>query len=110
LGVRAVIAYDFERIHRTNLVALGVLPLALPAAAELGLNGDEVFDLRGVARALCPGGILELVIHRADGHVDAIALTARIETQAEAEWLRAGGLMPKMLRTATRDMPRASDS
>ena len=103
LGVRAVIAYEFERIHRTNLVALGVLPLSLPPAADLRLDGSEIFDLRGIAAALTPGGTVELTIHRVDGRTDNIALTARIETQVEAEWLRAGGLMPKVLHSATSD-------
>lgn len=100
LGVRAVIAHSFERIHRTNLVALGVLPLEFEYGAELALDGSETFDLKGLKQGLQPDGSVQLSVWRAERCVASLTLRCRIETEAEADWLRHGGLMPKVLSKA----------
>jgi aconitate hydratase len=98
LGVSAVLAEDFERIHRTNLVAMGVLPVILDREVRLGLDGSETFDLLGLPQALRPGGTIRLVIHT-PGQPDRIVDAAcRIDTQVEADWLKAGGVLPRMLQ------------
>jgi aconitate hydratase len=101
LGVRAVIAESFERIHRSNLVNMGVLPLEFKAgqnAASLKLTGTESFDLVGVAGDLRPGGDVR-VIARADGGgtVEFVA-TARIDTPEELVAFRHGGILPYVAR------------
>ncbi len=99
LGVRAVIANSFERIHRSNLVGLGVLPLQFPAgttAVTLGLRGDEEFDLLGLDDRAKPGQTATLVIRR--GHDEKrIPLTLRTDTEAELSYIRKGGLLPYVL-------------
>jgi aconitate hydratase len=100
LGVRAVIANSFERIHRSNLVGMGVLPCQLPAgvtAATLRLDGRERFDLVGLDANARPRQELTLVIHRADGGRENVALTLRLDTPAEVNYVRHGGIMPYML-------------
>jgi aconitate hydratase len=100
LGVRAVVARSFERIHRANLVGMGVLPLQLPdgvSAETLGLDGTETFDVVGLAK-LAPRGRAELVVHRKDGRVDRQPLAVRVDTPAELDYLRAGGILPFVLR------------
>ncbi|WP_202124963.1 aconitate hydratase AcnA [Actinomadura physcomitrii] len=103
LGVRAVLARSFERIHRTNLVAMGVLPLELPAGVELELDGDETLDLAGVRQASRPGGLATLTVLRNGRTVAEVPLRGRVETQAEAAWLSHGGLLPKILADACED-------
>jgi aconitate hydratase len=101
LGVRAVIANSFERIHRSNLIGLGVLPLQLPPGANpatLELDGSEQFDLLGLDDDATPGQFATLVIHRAGGATQCIALTLRIDTDAELHYVRAGGLLPYVLK------------
>ncbi|PZW48119.1 aconitate hydratase [Humitalea rosea] len=98
LGVRAVIAESFERIHRANLVAMGVLPLAFPPGVNqetLGLTGDEVVDLSGLPGALHPGGTVRARF-RDDARCLEVALLCRIETAEEAEDLRRGGILPRI--------------
>ncbi len=105
LGVRAVVARSFERIHRANLVGMGVLPLqftGLDSIESLQLRGDESFDLPGVEDGLTPGQMLTLVIHRADGRRQAAALRLRVDTPMEAEYLRHGGILPYVLRELVR--------
>ncbi|MBI3939161.1 MAG: aconitate hydratase AcnA [Betaproteobacteria bacterium] len=100
LGVRAVIAASFERIHRSNLVGMGVLPCQLPpgvTAVSLGLDGREVFDLTGLDRDAKPRQPVTLVIHRPDGTADSVSLILRIDTQAEMEYVRRGGIVPYVL-------------
>jgi aconitate hydratase len=100
LGVRAVIANSFERIHRSNLVGMGVLPCQLPAgvtAATLKLDGREKFDLTGLGEAAKPGQAVTLVIHRPDGTRESVPLILRLDTPAEVEYVRAGGILPYML-------------
>lgn len=101
LGVRAVVARSFERIHRANLVGMGVLPLqftGLDSIDSLQLRGDESFDLPGVEDGLIPGQMVTLVIHRADGRKHEAALRLRVDTPMEAEYLRHGGILPYVLR------------
>jgi aconitate hydratase len=96
LGVRAVIAESFERIHRSNLVGMGVLPLQFRAGEDrraLRLDGSETFDLLGLTD-LAPRAELRCRIHRADGTVDEIGLRCRIDSPAELDWFRAGGILP----------------
>jgi len=100
LGVRAIVASSFERIHRSNLVGMGVLPCQLPAgatAATLKLDGRERFDLTGLDANAKPRQSVTLVIHRPDGTQDRVALTLRLDTPAEVNYVRHGGIMPYML-------------
>ncbi|MEV4284113.1 aconitate hydratase AcnA [Nonomuraea bangladeshensis] len=99
LGVRAVIAESYERIHRSNLIGMGVLPLQFPegaTAASLGLTGEETFDITGVEE-LNKGGIPQTVHVRAgDVEFDAVV---RIDTPGEADYYRHGGIMQYVLRS-----------
>jgi aconitate hydratase len=100
LGVRAIVANSFERIHRSNLVGMGVLPCQLPAgvtAATLELDGRETFDLVGLDGNAKPRQPVTLIIRRADGSQDKVALTLRLDTPAEVNYVRHGGIMPYML-------------
>jgi aconitate hydratase len=101
LGVRAVVARSFERIHRANLAGMGVLPLQFEgqdSAESLGLRGDELFDLPGAEGDLIPGQTLTLQVRHADGRHTAHRLLLRIDTPVEAEYLRHGGILPFVLR------------
>jgi aconitate hydratase len=101
LGVRAVIAKSFERIHRSNLVGMGVLPLqfaAADSAQSLGLVGNETFDLEGLDGTLRPQQDATLVIHRADGSTARAPLKLRIDTPIEVDYYRHGGILPYVLR------------
>ena len=100
LGVRAVIARSFERIHRANLVGMGVLPLQFvgdDSAVTLALRGDESFDIAGIGAGLAVQQQLTLVIRRADGERIERALLCRIDTPIEIEYFRNGGLLPYVL-------------
>ena len=101
LGVRAVVARSFERIHRSNLVGMGVLPLQFlgdQSWQQLGLVGDETFDILGISGKLSPQQKLTLTIHRANGSTEAIELLCRIDTPIEVEYYRHGGILPFVLR------------
>ncbi|MDA1132208.1 MAG: aconitase family protein, partial [Proteobacteria bacterium] len=101
LGVRAVIAESFERIHRSNLVGLGVLPLEFTGGATrsgLGLDGSETFDIPGIADGLAPRRELVCRIHRADGGVSEATLRCRIDTDTELAYYRHGGILQYVLR------------
>ena len=101
LGIRAVIAESFERIHRSNLVGMGVLPLLFregTTRANLNLKGDERFDIAGIAEGLKPGMELVVKIHRADGRVDELPVKCRIDTLDELEYYRNGGILHYVLR------------
>jgi aconitate hydratase len=105
LGVRAVVARSFERIHRSNLVGMGVLPCQFAegvSAATLGLDGSETFDLTGFGAKLEPRQKATLTIHRASGKTDAVQVTVRIDTPIEVEYYRHGGIMPYVLRQIAR--------
>ena len=102
LGIRAVVAESFERIHRSNLVGMGILPLQFArgvTAASLALDGSEVFDISGISGGVTPGISALMTIHRADGRSDEVDLVCRVDTGVEAEWLRAGGILPHALKT-----------
>jgi aconitate hydratase len=101
LGVKAVIAESFERIHRSNLVNMGVLPLEFPAgqsAASLGLTGREVFELSGSGEALTPRGSVTVHAQAEDGTVKAFKATVRVDTPEELTAFRHGGILPYVLR------------
>jgi len=101
LGVRAVVACSFERIHRANLVGMGVLPLQFPAgvtAASLRIDGSETFDLDVDLERLAAGQDVSLVIRRADGRNEHQALRLRIDTPVEVDYFRHGGILPYVLR------------
>jgi aconitate hydratase len=102
LGVRAVIAESFERIHRTNLVGMGVLPLQYRAgenAASLGLTGEETFHVEGVAASLNGGGRTAAVraVAQGGGEKDFV-VEVRVDTPQEVEYYRNGGILPYVLR------------
>ncbi len=101
LGVKAVVVESFERIHRSNLVGMGVLPLQFKDGASrrsLGLTGEETFDILGVAGGLTPRMDLTCRIHRPDGSSDEIALLCRIDTADEVAYFRHGGILHYVLR------------
>ncbi len=102
LGVKAVIAESFERIHRSNLVGMGVLPLLYPEGVDrksLNLTGDEVIDLKGIAGGISPRMTIDCTITRADGTVDHLPLLCRIDTLDEVEYFRHGGILHYVLRS-----------
>ena len=102
LGVRAVITESFERIHRSNLVGMGVLPLVFPEGVtrkSLGLDGTETFDIIGVEKEIKPGMTLPLTIHRANGKTDTVELKCRIDTLDEVDYFKHGGILPYVLRS-----------
>ena len=108
LGVRAVIAGSFERIHRSNLVGMGVLPCQFMAgtnAATYGLSGTETFDLVGLDDHAKPGQTVTLAVHRANGEVIEVPLTLRLDTPMEVEYARHGGIMSYVLGELTRRPP-----
>ncbi|MBV9782476.1 MAG: aconitate hydratase AcnA, partial [Acidisphaera sp.] len=91
LGIRAVLAESFERIHRSNLVGMGVIPLQFPAGTtrtSLQLDGSETIDLIGDTA----------VFHRADGSSVSVSMVCRVDTRREAEWVRHGGILPYVLQ------------
>ncbi|MDH3230077.1 MAG: aconitate hydratase AcnA [Alphaproteobacteria bacterium] len=101
LGVKAVIVESFERIHRSNLVGMGVLPLEFKDGASrktLKLDGSEVFDISGVAGGIEPRQDVACRITRADGSSEEIQLTCRIDTMDEVEYFRHGGILQYVLR------------
>ena len=101
LGVKAVVAASYERIHRSNLVGMGVLPLQFQegtTAQTLGLDGSETFDVTGIGEALTPRQTAQLVIHRADGTSQSVPVIVRIDTPIEIDYYRHGGILPFVLR------------
>ena len=101
LGVKAVVAQSFERIHRSNLVGMGVLPLQFKdgeSAQTLGITGTETYDLVGLAGGITPMMDVTLRIHGADGSTTEHALTLRIDTPIEVEYYLHGGILPYVLR------------
>ncbi len=101
LGVKAVIARSFERIHRSNLVGMGVLPLQFigsDSVQTLNITGDERFDLIGLEQDIKPQQNVTLVIHRANGQTQHVKLLLRIDTPIEVDYYRHGGILPFVLR------------
>jgi len=100
LGARAVIVESFERIHRSNLVGMGVLPLTFKDGMDrksLGITGEEIIDVVGLD-GLRPGMDLTLAIHRPDGKTDEVPVRCRIDTADEVEYYRHGGILQYVLR------------
>ena len=101
LGVNAVLAKSYERIHRSNLIGMGVLPLEfLPGEGpdELGLSGEETFTITGIAGALAPRAKLPVRAEAADGTVRSFEVLCRIDTPGELEYYRHGGILQYVLR------------
>jgi aconitate hydratase len=100
LGIKAVIVESFERIHRSNLVGMGVLPLVFQEGMDrkkLGITGEEIIDVIGL-HDIKPRMTLTLVVHRADGKVDKVPLTCRIDTVDEVAYYQHGGILQYVLR------------
>lgn len=109
LGVKAVIAESFERIHRSNLVGMGVLPLEFPngmTRKSLNLKGNETIALNGIAKGLTPRCDVQCVITRDDGTQETIALRCRIDTLDEIAYFENGGILPYVVRSLCR--PKAA--
>jgi aconitate hydratase len=102
LGIRVVVARGYERIHRSNLVGMGVLPCQFKgndSVQSLGIDGTETFDLIGVEGGnLKPMQDVTLVIRRADGKTQNVTVTLRVDSPIEVEYLRHGGILPYVLR------------
>ncbi|APF86621.1 aconitate hydratase AcnA [Ralstonia solanacearum] len=101
LGVKAVIARSFERIHRSNLVGMGVLPLQFKgndSAQSLGITGDETFDIEGLEGEIKPQQDVTLVIKRANGETKRAKVLLRIDTPIEVDYYKHGGILPFVLR------------
>ena len=105
LGVQAVIAQSFERIHRSNLVGMGVLPCQFKegvSAQTLPLDGTETYELLGLEEGIRPRQEVTLIIHRADGTTEEVPVTLRIDTPIEVEYYLHGGILPYVLRQLLR--------
>ncbi|MDR3399647.1 MAG: aconitate hydratase AcnA [Pandoraea sp.] len=101
LGVKAVIARSFERIHRSNLVGMGVLPLQFKgsdSAQSLGITGEETFDIEGLSADIKPQQDVTLVIHRKNGETQKVEVLLRIDTPIEVDYYKHGGILPFVLR------------
>jgi aconitate hydratase len=101
LGVKAVIAQSFERIHRSNLVGMGVLPCQFKegtSAQTLGLNGTETFDICCMEQGIRPRQELTLQIRRANGETEEVPIILRIDTPIEVDYYQHGGILPYVLR------------
>ena len=101
LGVRAVIAESFERIHRSNLIGMGVLPLVFTdgqSATSLGLDGTETYDILGVANSVTPSSTIEITATSKSGAVTKFNVLTRIDTEIENAYYGHGGLLPYVLR------------
>jgi len=101
LGVKAVIARSFERIHRSNLVGMGVLPLQFKGSdstQSLGIVGNETFDIEGLDGEIKPQQDVTLVIHRANGETTRAQVLLRIDTPIEVDYYKHGGILPFVLR------------
>ena len=101
LGVKAVIAESFERIHRSNLVGMGILPLAFlngESRKSLGLTGEEVIDITGIRDGIKPGMTVTCTITKPNGQVTSHTLLCRIDTVDEVDYFLNGGILPYVLR------------
>jgi len=102
LGINAVIAISYERIHRSNLIGMGILPLQFSegeSAESLGLNGSEAFDIGGL-KSLTPGQTITVTATSTNGEVKTFSVIARIDTANELEYFYHGGILPYVLRQA----------
>jgi aconitate hydratase len=101
LGVRAVMATSYERIHRSNLVGMGVLPLQFPgnrSAKAMGLDGTETFDILGIEAGLRPGSTLAVVGRKPDGTAVEFEALVRLDSEIDVEYYRNGGILHTVLR------------
>ena len=101
LGVRAVLAESYERIHRANLVGMGVLPLQFKegeSAASLGLSGQEVFDISGLGEHIEPRAEVTVTATTPDGSRKAFKVIARLDSHVDVNYYRNGGILPTVLR------------
>ena len=101
LGVKAVCVRSYERIHRSNLVGMGVLPLQFKgtdSAQTLGLTGEEMIDVTGIENGIRPQMDVKLVIHRKDGSIKEVPVLLRIDTPIEVDYYQHGGILPFVLR------------
>jgi aconitate hydratase len=101
LGVKAVVARSFERIHRSNLVGMGVLPLQFKGSdsvATLGITGEETYDISGIETSIRPQQDVTLTIHRKDGSKQEVSMLLRIDTATEVDYYLHGGILPYVLR------------
>ncbi|HEU4799068.1 MAG TPA: aconitate hydratase AcnA [Gemmatimonadales bacterium] len=101
LGVKAVLAESFERIHRSNLVGMGVLPLGFPTGQNretLGLTGTETFSISGIASSLKPGGTVDVVARAADGSEKRFQAPVKLNSAVEVDYYRNGGILQRVLR------------
>ena len=106
LGIRAVIAESLERIHRSNLIGMGILPLQFKdgmSRVTLKLDGSEQFDIEGLSGGLTPRQDIDCKITRADGTTQSITLTCRLDTEVELEYFNNGGMLHYCLRQALRE-------
>jgi aconitate hydratase len=96
-----VIAEGYERIHRSNLIGMGVLPLqflAAESAEALGMHGTETYDIEGISDGLEPGGLVRVTARSSDGREVAFEATVRLDTAMEVEYYRNGGILQTVLR------------
>ena len=101
LGVRAVVAKSFERIHRSNLIGMGILPLEFMQNEDhesLKLTGEETFSILGLEKGIAPHQHLTLSISRGGNKASEVKLLARIDTPTEVEYYKHGGILPYVLR------------
>ena len=106
LGVKAVIAQSYERIHRSNLVCMGILPLQFDAGASpqsLGLTGFETYDVGGIGAGITPRQKARVSVTRQDGSRVQFDTTVRIDAPAEVEYFRHGGILEMVLRQLLAD-------
>jgi aconitate hydratase len=109
LGVKAVLAESFERIHRSNLVCMGVLPLQFTDGATrktLGLVGSEIIDIKGLSKGLAPRQMISVSFARKDGTSVTIPMVCRIDTMDELDYFRHGGILQAVLRDAAERIKR----
>jgi len=110
LGVKAVVAASFERIHRSNLVGMGVLPLQFndgTNAQSLGLDGSETYSITGLSEQIQPGAMVTLEITRKDNAKQTVPVKLRIDTPIEIDYYRHGGILPFVLRELVSRSKRA---
>jgi aconitate hydratase len=99
--VKAIIAESYERIHRSNLVGMGVLPLAYPPGTDrksLGLTGAETFSIGGIANGLTPGGTVTVTARDDSGKETVFQPVVRLNSEVELDYYRHGGILQRVLR------------
>ena len=111
LGVKAVCVRSYERIHRSNLVGMGVLPLQFKgtdSAQTLGLTGEEMIDVTGIENGIRPQMDVKLAIHRKDGSIKEVPVLLRIDPPIEVDYSLHGGILPFVLRELVAKAPAAA--